>query len=170
MTFNYCPNCGQKGSVQALNPTGHECGNCGWKFWNNAKAAVALVFLHDGKVLYSKRGLTSAPNFGKYDLPAGFVDFDESAQAAAIREAREELGVEIQEKDLQLTAVFHNDYNPEVTSVDIIFLVTNWAHESSALDEVAAVEWKPTRFIHDPDFCEPYYGQLVDILEQIAEK
>lgn len=168
--FNFCPNCGTKGSVQKLDATNYECGTCKWHFWNNPKAAVAIAFVKDGKLLYSKRGRASDPAFGMYDLPGGFVDFGETAEAAAIREVFEETSVHIAEKDLQLLAVYHADYNEITSTIDIVFLVRTWQGEFKPQDDSDALEWKPLDFIKDEQFSEIFYIGLDRLIaDEIAK-
>lgn len=103
MNFNFCPSCGQKSSIQKQDGTNYECLNCKWHFWNNAKAATAMVFIKNGLIMFNKRA--AEPNKGKYDLPGGFVDFNEDGYKGAIREAKEELNITIDKKDLELLDV-----------------------------------------------------------------
>ncbi len=168
MMFTYCPKCGKQHTVQKLDDTNFECKACGWHFWNNSKASVFIALVRDGNMLVSKRAVD--PHKGFYDLPGGFVEFGEDCQAAAIREAREELGVTIARDDPQLIAAYHNRYSEDVYTVDIGFLVTKWQGEPTPNDknEVEALAWKPFSFVNDPLFreAEPYYTGLDKILAQ----
>jgi NAD+ diphosphatase len=166
MDFNYCPKCGAKGCVQKLDNTNYECSECQWHFWNNAKATVALALVDGTQVLYNKRGIK--PNLGMYDLPGGFVDYGETAQLAAIREAKEEMSVDINEADLELIAAYHNDYNPGVSTVDIVFLVRKWSGKLDPKSDSASLEWKSFEFITDPLFCEKHYNGLEKLLAEIT--
>lgn len=55
-------------------------------------AVSAAIFREDGKVLLAKRG---KPPF-KWSFPGGSIEPGESAEAAAVREAREEVSAEIE--------------------------------------------------------------------------
>lgn len=164
MMFKFCPNCGTEGGVAKQNDTDYECTHCGWHFWNNAKASVAVAFVKDGKLLVSKRGRATDPNFGMYDLPGGFVDFGETAQHCAVRECKEELDVRVAESDLELVAAYHNQYDTAVFTIDLVFLVQKWEGEFHPQDDSAACEWKPLDFIYDPTFCETHYKGLNQII------
>jgi ADP-ribose pyrophosphatase YjhB (NUDIX family) len=162
MNFNFCPDCGTKGSVEQLNETDYRCTNCGWLFWNNAKAATAIAFVKDGQLLIVQRA--HEPNKGKYELPGGFVGFGEDAYTGAQREVQEELGIALQREDLRLLETYHNTYNPGITSVDIVFLVTHWQGDFRSTDDVAAYSWRSFSFIYDPDFCQKNYAGLDKVL------
>jgi ADP-ribose pyrophosphatase len=56
-------------------------------------AAGALI-VRDGKVLLVKRA--RPPNQGKWAIPGGLVELGESTREAAVREAKEELGLAIE--------------------------------------------------------------------------
>ena len=161
--FTYCPKCGKKNTVSTTNNTAYVCSDCGWQFWNNPSAAVGLVFVKDGKMLFSKRALE--PKKGYYDLPGGFVDFGENAYEAAIREAKEETTVNVQREDLELIDTFHNQYLPDVSTADMIIVVKKWDGELTPCDDSEALEWKDFDFLEDEHFAAHYSG-LRQSLEQ----
>ncbi len=169
--FKFCPNCGHEGTVQAQDRTNHECANCQWHFWNNAKGCVAVAFVKDDMILVSKRGRKSDPSYGKYDLVGGFVDFDESSQDAAIREVLEETGISLTLDDLELMDVYKNHYNDEISTVDVTFMVRDWRWETpkAGNDDSAGFEWKPLSFLYDENFWQNYDGLDKKIIARLAE-
>lgn len=163
MMFNYCPSCGHKGSVKELDKTNYECEDCLWHFWNNSKAAVALVFIQDRQVLLAKRAIE--PRKGGYSLVGGFTNYAEGAYAAAIREAAEETSVRIKPEDLELIGTHDNGYIPGIHVVGILFLVHAWEGNFIPDDDAAALEWKPFGFLDRPPLDTIYPG-LADLLKQ----
>jgi NAD+ diphosphatase len=161
MNFNFCPACGKQGTVQKQDDTNYECSNCQWHFWNNAKAATALIFIKGDQALFAKRA--REPKKGMYDFPGGFVDFGETAEESAIREAKEELGITIRKEDLELLAIYGDDYDfpgTHVFSTDIVYVVRQWEGDFRPQDDVAAVSWHPFHYIDDRSFFTSDYSGL----------
>jgi 8-oxo-dGTP diphosphatase len=77
-----------------------------WEKRHRLVVAVFLIFIKDGKILLLERANTGYKD-GWYSLPAGHVDGNEPAIAAARREAKEEVGVDILLKDLRLVHTMH---------------------------------------------------------------
>ena len=68
------------------------------------KSAVHMLIMDNGKVLLQKRkGSKLWP--GYYALPAGHIDEGENQYDALVREAKEELDVEIDPKDIEKSYV-----------------------------------------------------------------
>ncbi len=89
--LKYCPKCGSS-PFDVSGERSLKCNSCGFHFFINSSAAVAaLVSDGNGKLMLVNRGVE--PNYGKLDLPGGFVDPGESAENAVKRELYEELGM-----------------------------------------------------------------------------
>ena len=77
-----------------------------------SKVAVSLILTRltdDGKEVLFQRRCNTGYMDGKYEIScSGHLEKGESLSNAMIREAKEELGIEIQEKDLQLVFVNHS--------------------------------------------------------------
>ena len=92
---NYCPRCGR--SLISKQHTGRQrpyCTDCEQPIYFDPKVAVAVFIEQNEQVLLIQRGLE--PGKGKWALPAGFVDYDETPEDAAIRETLEETRLHIQ--------------------------------------------------------------------------
>ena len=68
------------------------------------KVSVVCVIEKDGKYLFLKRSNTGKGD-GFYMLPGGHVDAGESVLHAAVRELKEELGIDVKESDLEFKLV-----------------------------------------------------------------
>jgi ADP-ribose pyrophosphatase YjhB (NUDIX family) len=87
----FCPRCASPVSKDA--PRSLSCAACGFiLFFNPKPVAAAIPRDVDGNVVLLRRGFD--PGAGLWTFPGGFVDLGESVADAAIRETREEIGVE----------------------------------------------------------------------------
>ena len=68
------------------------------------KISVVCIIEQDGKYLFIKRAHTGMAD-GFFMLPGGHVDEGESVLHAAVRELKEELGIDLQEADLEFKLV-----------------------------------------------------------------
>jgi len=89
-------------------------------------SAVHLFLIRGGQVLLSRRFNTDYED-GKYSVVAGHLNGDEQIKAAMIREAREEVGVEISPLDLQVVGVMHRKSNDE--RIDFFLAAISWLGE-----------------------------------------
>lgn len=89
-TYKLCPICGHVLSKSiADNNLRLTCKKCNWVFYFNPLPSVA-AFVHseDDRILLVKRGI--APSRGKWALPTGFIEQNETPECAVIRELKEE--------------------------------------------------------------------------------
>lgn len=70
------------------------CGQCGHIVFGRFSVGVGGLLLHQGRVLVVQRG--HEPGKGRWTLPGGFAEEDESPHEAVAREVREETGLAVQ--------------------------------------------------------------------------
>lgn len=125
---------------------------------------AAYVFLVDGdRVLLQLREGT-----GYYDgwwaaSAAGHVDPGETIMAGAVRETREEIGVEVDERDLEAITAMHRTAPtglPIDQRLDVFFAARSWRGIPSVqeADKAGALEWfaldaLPERMVHHERFA-----------------
>ena len=85
----YCMHCGH--SLADLPPTC--CPACNEPHWLNPKPSASALVIHDNAVLLVERA--NEPWQGAWDIPGGFCDPAEHPETTAIREVREEVGLDI---------------------------------------------------------------------------
>ena len=70
------------------------CTACGFVLYLDPKVAVGTIIeADDNRIVLVRRAID--PGYGKWVFPGGYVDRGEELPAAAIREAREESGLEV---------------------------------------------------------------------------
>ena len=120
--LKYCPKCASP-KFEITGERSLKCGDCGFHFFVNASAAVAAVVTDGkGRLMLVKRGIE--PNYGKLDLPGGFVDHNETVETAVERELFEELGLKI--KSMKYMNSAPNEYifsGFSVFTIDMAFEV-----------------------------------------------
>ncbi len=96
-TFRYCPTCGgplTSRSLKSGDPNRLVCDRCGFVFYLDPKVAVGTIIADaDNRIVLVKRAIE--PGYGKWVFPGGYVDRGEQLAEAALREAREECGLEV---------------------------------------------------------------------------
>jgi ADP-ribose pyrophosphatase YjhB (NUDIX family)/predicted GNAT family acetyltransferase len=117
MDVKYCPKCAAKlvpqTSGERERPT---CPSCGFVFYFNPVVGAGVLVETEGRVVLVCRGVE--PQAGYWSLPSGYVEADELAEDAAVREVQEETGLEI-EVD-QLLGVYSFGREPQ-TGVLILY-------------------------------------------------
>lgn len=95
--FRFCPRCGGTLESRLLkegDPSRLVCQSCGFVFYLDPKLAVGTVISDDrSRIVLVRRAIE--PGYGKWVFPGGYVDRGEEVQRAAIREAREEVGLDV---------------------------------------------------------------------------
>lgn len=91
----WCDECGQPATGEVA-PLGAPpvCATHGprWRLVRNAPATGAVI-VRDGRILLARRA--KEPYAGWWEVPGGFVELGEHPTEAAVREVREELGIEV---------------------------------------------------------------------------
>lgn len=92
--FKYCPLCGtcltQQHDGTKIRPM---CPACGFVLYRNPYPTVSVLVINDNKVLLGKR--VAEPGKGKWALPSGYIEFEDDFLNSAIREVKEETGLDI---------------------------------------------------------------------------
>ena len=95
--YRFCPRCGSALERRLLKSTEPErlvCSGCGFVFYLDPKIAVGTIIRSaSDRIVLVRRAID--PGYGKWVFPGGYVDRGETLTAAAVREAREECGLEV---------------------------------------------------------------------------
>ena len=93
-SISFCQRCGERLAITQIegHPQKH-CPRCGQVVFLDPKvAAVVLVLMNDKLVLVRR---ANEPAMGRWSFPSGYVDRCEAVEDAAVREVKEETGLEV---------------------------------------------------------------------------
>ena len=118
--YRFCPRCGgplERRLVKAGEPERPVCARCGFVFYIDPKIAVGTIIQAASGLVLVRRAIE--PGYGKWVFPGGYVDRGEPLTAAAVREAREECGLEV-----RLDALVNIYSYPGRTPVIVVYAAT----------------------------------------------
>jgi len=119
--YSFCPLCGGDLELRTLKTTEPErlvCRRCGFVFYLDPKVAVGTIIRNeDNHIVLVRRAIE--PGYGKWVFPGGYVDRGEEVLVAAVREAREEAGL-----DIRIDRLLNVYSYPGRAPVIIVYLAT----------------------------------------------
>ncbi len=93
--FTYCPNCGTRLVPTRIDGRSRPaCANCGFADFMHVQVAANVTVEREGSLLLVK--LNYGPRSGRWALPGGLVEDDETPERAAVRETEEETGLRVE--------------------------------------------------------------------------
>ena len=114
-----------------------------YKYPHPAVTADCIVYSREGNklsILLIKR--KNPPYKDCWAFPGGFVNIDESAEEAAVRELKEETGLEISNIE-QLKAYSNPDRDPRERVITIAFIAESLNREVKGGDDAKEAKWFP---------------------------
>ena len=122
------------------------CPECGAEVekYRNPFPTVDIIIRQDDQIVLIER---RNPPLG-WALPGGFVDYGESLEAAAVREAQEETGLHLE--DLQQFGAYSDPArDPRQHNISVVFTARGTA-ELKAGDDAAGAAWFPLADLPSP--------------------
>ena len=96
--INFCQSCGQRLVQRKIEGKARPCcAGCGHIVFLDPKIAAVVLISTDDKLVLVRRA--TEPAIGRWSFPSGYVDRGEAVEDAAIREVKEETGLEVRLKD-----------------------------------------------------------------------
>ncbi len=140
---------------------------------NNKKiigAGFGVILLDDNKILLGRRHVdpdkadSAFRSAGEWCLPGGKLDWGESFEEGAIREVKEETGIDIEEP--QVISV-HNCRNEHAHFVTIGLIAKKWKGEAVVIEPDEITEW---RWFSVDDLPYPRYFPSFEVIENYLQK
>src|SRR5262249_3529277 len=116
------------------------CPGCGWVAYRNPAPGVAVLVTDGDRVLLGRRAGRTRGG-GLWELPGGFVEFDEDFLFAGRREVREEAGLDVEITGI--VSVTSNFFSPALHSLVIVLTASPVGGVLRAGDGFDAVRWVP---------------------------
>jgi 8-oxo-dGTP diphosphatase len=161
--YRFCPVCGQPLESRVLKvsePKRLVCTNpvCGFVFYLDPKIAVGTVIrMSDERIVLVRRAID--PGYGKWVFPGGYVDRGEEITLAAMREAREESGLDVR-LDRLINIYSYAGRAPIVVVYAATCLGGELAVDDEGLEarafEPAAIPWDELAFRSTREALEEY--------------
>ncbi len=177
--LTFCSKCGA--ALDYRIPTGDDrqrfvCDSCCMVHYQNPKMVVGAIPVFEDRILLCERAIE--PAYGKWTLPAGYLENGEAVEEGAIRETREEAGAAIEIVQpyalFSLTFVSHiylmflarmntPDVSPGKESLSVRF----FAEDEIPWEKIAFAVIKETLKYY---FLDRTNGQFLFHIDDIAQK
>jgi 8-oxo-dGTP diphosphatase len=160
-SYRFCPRCGgplERRQLKGTEPERPVCTRCGFIFYVDPKVAVGTIIRQgDGRLVLVRRAIE--PGYGLWVFPGGYVDRGEPLPVAAVREAREECGL-----DVRLDGLVNIYSYPGRTPVIVVYAATAVGGTLCADDEcletaefdAAGIPWDDLAFRSTHDALHDY--------------
>lgn len=159
-SYIFCPQCAA--SLESRLIGGKQrpaCLACGFIYFADPKVGVGVLVVENGRLLLTRRAMN--PEKGKWSLPAGFVDRGEDPRETAVRETREETGL-----DVTITGLVDVYYNPPDQGGASIFIL--YRAESFGGHLQAGDDADDARFFSLDDLPELAFASTQDAVRRLA--
>jgi len=119
-------------------------------------AVFPIILSEDGQEILLHLRQNTGYQDGKWDTAAsGHVDANESAKEAAIRECKEEIGIDVKTDDLEFAHLSHHFSESDRTYYHIYFIVNKYKGMPTIMEPDKAVELKWFDFNSLPEAMIP---------------
>jgi ADP-ribose pyrophosphatase YjhB (NUDIX family) len=98
---------------------------------------VSVVLRRQNRILLVQE--EKAENHGRWNLPGGHLELRETLQQGALREVKEETGLQVRLSEL--VGVYTSIQPPDYHAIRFVFTAEHDGNEPMAGDEILAVQW-----------------------------
>lgn len=138
-----------------------ECTRCQFVFYFSPAATNAVIIENmRGEILLVER--KNPPNRGLWDLPGGFIEFDESGEESTVREIKEELAIKL--TNLKYFGSYADRYffkGINYYTLNLVYVTKIKNEKPKAADDVVAYKFFPKNKIPYPRLAFPYMQKVL---------
>jgi ADP-ribose pyrophosphatase YjhB (NUDIX family) len=127
--------------------------------------ASSLIFRKGDEIILLKRCNTGFRD-GDYDLVTGHVEEKEPFTIAAVREGKEESGVEINPKDLEFAHAMKRLQDGTQERINIFFVVKKWIGELKNMEPEKCDDLNWFNINNLPDNIVPYVKKALEHINE----
>jgi ADP-ribose pyrophosphatase len=157
--LRYCPDCGAPldpvaGRAERL--ISQTCSSCDAVHFRNAKPCAGALIVQHGQVLLGRRAVE--PARGSWGIPGGFLNPWEHPADGAVREVREETGLEVRLE--RLLDVVVDTYEDRDYTLNLYWVAEVIAGTERAADDLSELRWfRPNEL--PTEFAFPHCAQVL---------
>lgn len=159
-SFKYCPCCRAELTIRTIEHRLRSvCSGCGFIHFKNPAPVVSLVIVCGDQVLLGKRA--GNPGKGLWGTPSGYIEYEDDFLTTAIREAKEETGLDVEIKSI--LNIISSFVSEKYHFLVIYLLAEVLGGELTAGDDLEAVAWFPLSgpfpelaFVEDAEILDAY--------------
>ncbi|SYZ73872.1 NUDIX hydrolase (fragment) [Candidatus Zixiibacteriota bacterium] len=140
--YKFCPLCGSGLERKVLdNRPRMKCGSpsCDFVYYHNPTPAAGAIVIDQGRLLMVKRA--APPKVDWWCFPAGFMEWDEHPSQTAIREIKEETGLDIRLESL--FEIYSGNDDPRTNALLILYIATAVGGVLQPGDDASEAEFFP---------------------------
>lgn len=136
--YQYCPVCSAPLQRVAVGgrPRPH-CPGCGFTHFKNPAPTVSILIQDKDRILLGKR--SGPPGEGRWAIPSGYIEWEDDFLSTAIRETREETGLEVE--IVSVLNVVSSFLSPRFHFLSLFVLARVVGGDLVAGDDLLDAEW-----------------------------
>ena len=136
----FCPRCRSELASRSIGGRERKaCPGCSFVLFRNPAPAISVLVVEGDSVALCRRR-SATFGVGKWCLPCGYIEYDEDFLTAAVREVKEETGLDVSIKGI--VSAVTNFLTPNAHTLVIVLVADRVGGELAAGDDdVDAVGW-----------------------------
>ena len=167
--YTFCPFCKSELHEVVLDGTERlACSNtdCDFIYYQNPVPAAGAIIVENNKVLLVKRA--HPPRIGDWCIPAGYMEWNEHPTQTAIRELKEETGLDVELTDF--FEVYSGDDDPRSNAVLLLYLAKPIGGKLEAMDDALEVAYFDFDRLPENLAFEAHIQALEDYKKRILQR